>query len=501
MSGRGRRDTAWIAAIGLTLMLVVVVIGASEERAGSLARHVYIVPVVTAALRFGLAGGVLASVSGTLLHAPFVLPEIERVGLTERGADGLFSFAAFLLVGALTGALVDRSRRDRARYETALAVQRALSDGAPLEATLVNLRRALREGLGMTDVGLLVLEGDRAVTSGPLPAAAAARVLESAAPRFIADAGGHPRPRRQVVAPLVARGETVGVLSVERIGELGLEERAGVVTLAAHVGLALENARLVSRQRRFAEELGEKVACATRRLQEMDRAKSSFVATASHELRTPLTALLGFSELLVTRAFAPDEIRRLAGIVHQETERLVRIVDDLLDLSRVERGLPPTLRRAEVDVAPALLGAVEMFRRQQVAHHFEIDCIDGLPAIDADPDALDRILKNLVSNALKYSPPGPVRIRARAVGDDVEFQIEDRGCGIPASALPRLFEPYFRVPDGASAARGTGLGLAIVKSLIEAHGGSVSVDSTPGVGTRVTFTLPRSRRSSRAIAS
>ena len=133
-----------------------------------------------------------------------------------------------------------------------------------------------------------------------------------------------------------------------------------------------------------------------------------------------------------------------------------------------------------------------MFRRQQVAHHFEIDCDDGLPAIDADPDALDRILKNLISNALKYSQPGLVSVRARTGDDSVEVQIEDRGRGIPAEALPRLFEPYYRVPDGAAAARGTGLGLAIVKSLIEAHGGSVGVSSAPGVGTCVTFTLLRS---------
>ena len=486
-----RADGGWGTVIIVALAMITVLIAASGRGAGSPARHAYVIPVIVAALRFGPTGGVVVSVGAAFLYAPFVLPEIEWLGFTERGADGLASLTTFLLVGLLTGAVAQRSRRARGHYETALAVQRALAEARPLESILHQLRRTLRDGLRMTDVGLLVLEGDRALSCGPL--SGADLPPECATARFVPDAGGHPRPLRQLVVPLIARGETVGALSVERIGEIAAAEQAGIVTLAAHVGLALENARLASRQRRFAGELAEKIADATRRSDEMDRARSAFVATVSHELRTPLTALLGFGELLATRPFSSDEVHRLAGIVHRETERLVRIVDDLLDLSRVERGLPPTLHRTAVEVAPAVLSAVEMFRRQQVAHHFEIDCADGVGAIEADPDAVDRILKNLISNALKYSPPGLVTLRVRGVGHLIEFQIEDGGRGIPADALPRLFEPYYRAPHDAGAARGTGLGLAIVKSLVEAHGGSVSVASIVDTGTRVSFTLPRAR--------
>src|SRR5207245_1932345 len=125
-------------------------------------------------------------------------------------------------------------------------------------------------------------------------------------------------------------------------------ERDALVGFGAAVGLALDNARLAARQRRFAEELEHKVGEATARLGEMDRLKSGFVALASHELRTPLTALQGFSELLATRAFAPLEVRRLAEIMRGEIERLGRIVSDFLDLARLERGLAPALRRARV---------------------------------------------------------------------------------------------------------------------------------------------------------
>jgi signal transduction histidine kinase len=113
--------------------------------------------------------------------------------------------------------------------------------------------------------------------------------------------------------------------------------------------------------------------------------------------------------------------------------------------------------------------------------------------VDADPDALERILTNLISNALKYSPPGrTVRVGARPAPDGaaVDFEVEDEGAGIPAEALARIFEPYYRVPEAAGTARGTGIGLAVVKSLVEAHGGRIRIDSAPARGTRVAFSLP-----------
>src|SRR5262249_50702472 len=160
-----------------------------------------------------------------------------------------------------------------------------------------------------------------AVAGGGLVAGSlASEALETGRSQFVADIGGSPRPRRAFAAPLFAAGEPIGALAVEREGELTLGERTAIATLAAHRGLALENARLASRQRRFTEELSERIASVT-------ATKSTFVAVASHELRTPLTALLGFSELLAQRPFEADEVRRMAEVMHRETERLVRIVD------------------------------------------------------------------------------------------------------------------------------------------------------------------------------
>jgi signal transduction histidine kinase len=223
----------------------------------------------------------------------------------------------------------------------------------------------------------------------------------------------------------------------------------------------------------------------------MDRAKSTFVAIASHELRTPLTALLGFGELLATRQFSVAEVHRLAAIVHRETQRLVRLVDDLLDLSRLERGGAPTLRRTTLCPARALTGVAELFRH--AGPRLVVECAPMVPEIDADPDAVDRILKNLVTNALKYSPP-TVPVYVAAESDEtgfVRFTVADGGPGIPPAALPHVFEPYYRAPGAAGTAPGTGLGLAVVKALVEAHGGDIEVASEVGRGTRISFRLPR----------
>jgi two-component system sensor histidine kinase KdpD len=293
------------------------------------------------------------------------------------------------------------------------------------------------------------------------------------------------------VVPLVAGTATVGVLAVERGADIGAAERTALLALGAHVGLALENARLGAQQRRFADELADKVAAATRRLAEADRMKSEFVAIASHELRTPLTALQGFGELLTVRAFTGDEVRRIGEIIRGETERLARIVSDLLDLSRLERGLTPTLRRARVSVDDAIAGALALFVRTRTTHRIEVDCPEPLPAVDADPDAVDRILKNLVSNAIKYSPPGScVRVRARPAAGGVEVAVEDEGEGIGPDELARVFEPYYRAPGAARAVPGAGLGLAVVKALVDAHGGTIRAESGPERGTRMAFVLP-----------
>jgi two-component system, OmpR family, sensor histidine kinase KdpD len=137
--------------------------------------------------------------------------------------------------------------------------------------------------------------------------------------------------------------------------------------------------------------------------------------------------------------------------------------------------------------------AVEVLRRARTTHELEVDCAPTLPPLDADPDALDRIVKNLVSNALKYSPPGSrVRVAARPLQmpPAVEIVVEDEGGGIAEADLERVFEPYYRAHGAVRAAGGVGLGLAVVKSLVDAHGGSIRAENLTPHGTRMTLILP-----------
>jgi len=467
-----RRGLGAVAALTLALVTALIAQGGGDP--ASALRHVYLIPVAALALAFGRLGGALGAGATLVLYASVVLPALERSGLTPETIEGLVTFALVGGVGALGGTLTTRARRQRARYETILTVQRALADVTPLEAALRSVRAVLLDRLRAADVGLVVRDGEREVVVGAervVAGSVAARVLAGGPSVFVPDTGSGRRPRRVFATPLVVAGQPIGVLAVERVGELGDEERAALEALGAHVAVALENARLTSRARRFADELEARVATATRHLEELDRAKSAFVAVASHELRTPLTALRGFSEILAARSLAPDEVRRMAGIMGAEAARLGRIVSDLLDLSRLERGLEPTLHRVPVAVEAALTAT-------------------ALPPADADPDALERILANVVGNAVKYSPPdSEVRLRARRAGAMIEIEVTDRGAGIAGAALARIFEPYYRAPD-VGAVPGTGLGLAVVKALVEAHGGSIRIESTLHVGTRVTFSLP-----------
>jgi two-component system, OmpR family, sensor histidine kinase KdpD len=454
-------------------------------------RHLYLVPVVLAGLRFGVAGGLVAALGAVLAFGPFVLREIEGHGPTRAAAEGIVTLLVLAVSGAAVGSLAARAQRQRERYDTLRAVQRTLADLAPLDRTAARLAAVLTQRLRVDVVGL-VLDDGRVVTAGRVdPRSVAAYVLAHREPVFVVDAGTESRARRVVVVPLTSADESVGVLAVERLGDFSREERDALVGFGAALGLALDNARLAARQRRFAEELEQKVGEATARLAEMDRLKSGFVALASHELRTPLTALQGFSELLATRPFAPAEVRRLAEIMRGEIERLGRIVSDFLDLARLERGLAPSIRRAVLDPAPLIAAAVDLFRRTRTTHRLELHVDGALPNVDADADALDRVLKNLIGNALKYSPPGScVRVHARAVDGVVAVDVEDEGPGIPPEERARVFEPYYRMRDTAALGPGTGLGLSVVKSLVEAHGGTVHADAAPGTGTRMTVMLP-----------
>ena len=224
------------------------------------------------------------------------------------------------------------------------------------------------------------------------------------------------------------------------------------------------------------------------------RQQSDFVSAISHEFRTPLTSMRHLTDLLGSRGVTSEERRaQYYDLLAHETERLSRMVETLLSFGRIEAGAY-AFRLEPADPAELVTTAVDEFRRETLARGREIACEieDGLPPIHADRETLARALWNLLENAAKYSEPGtPIRAFARRRGTTVHIGVGDRGIGIAAGERERIFHKFVRGADATRAGiRGVGIGLALVKRIVEAHGGSMFVESAPGRGSTFTIALP-----------
>ncbi|MEX2159669.1 MAG: ATP-binding protein [Dehalococcoidia bacterium] len=222
-----------------------------------------------------------------------------------------------------------------------------------------------------------------------------------------------------------------------------------------------------------------------------EQVRRDFVANVSHELRTPLAAIKSLIETLEAGALdEPETAKDFLARANQEVDRLVRLVEELLELSKIESGDVP-LEREPVALADVIDGAVDRLLPQARAKHVELSYeANDLPIVLGDPDRLERVLANLLLNALKFTPEGgSIRVRAIAEDDSVVVSVADTGAGIAAEDVSRVFERFYKV-DRARGSGGTGLGLAIVKHMVEAHGGRVAVVSEEGQGATFTFTIP-----------
>jgi PAS domain S-box-containing protein len=230
---------------------------------------------------------------------------------------------------------------------------------------------------------------------------------------------------------------------------------------------------------------------------DVDRLKSSLISTVSHELRTPLTMIQGFSELLGTRAMDGERVAETANQIHASAERLGRLIDDLLSVSRIESGRLE-VRAKPLDLPVLVQDAVSPF---SAGRTIRLDIDGTLPQVVADPDLVHRILTNLVSNAVKYSPADTmVTVSARKKDGAVEVSVTDEGIGLTDAELEQLFTKFFRAerPE-VQEAGGTGLGLFITRSLVEMQGGQMHVESQPGSGSTFSFTLPPAAAHHRAV--
>jgi signal transduction histidine kinase/CRP-like cAMP-binding protein len=350
-----------------------------------------------------------------------------------------------------------------------------------------------------------------------------AKVVRERAPAQISDteAATH-HPNRDVFlrwgyrallgVPLLHGSQIVGAMCVRRkqAGEFSPQEVELVTTFARQAAVAIVNARLYS-------EIQEKAS----QLEVVSRHKSHFLASMSHELRTPLNAIIGFSEVLLDPDMGPfpqEEQHEFLDNILTSGRHLLRLINDILDLSKVEAGKmelhpePVSLR----ELAEGVLATVKSLATKKQLR-VESDVSGDLPPVWADPPRLKQILYNLLSNAIKFTPAGGrVSITARTVEsstnrgvhsalpideltnrpvdppkDVVEVSVSDTGIGIPGEHLERIFQEFEQVVDAALPRQeGTGLGLPLVKKFVELHGGTIRARSTPGRGSTFVFTMP-----------
>jgi len=226
---------------------------------------------------------------------------------------------------------------------------------------------------------------------------------------------------------------------------------------------------------------------------QLDRMKSEFVSTAAHELRTPLTVIMGFSEILLDEHGLADHQQEYLGIINEKAEVLERLIDDMLDLGRVESGRIVHVEKGHCDLVEVIRQAIADVQLTHGQHRFDADLPTAPVVLEGDPLRLAQTLENLLGNAVKFSPAGSlIQISCCQNGAVVEVSVRDQGVGMTPEQVGRVFEKFYRVDSTATSKQGLGLGMTIVKNIIDAHGGKIRVESRPGEGTEITFCLPLS---------
>ncbi len=296
---------------------------------------------------------------------------------------------------------------------------------------------------------------------------------------------GLQQPQSAICVPLIQGDNRVGALILQNLrqpGQFTLSDLSFIQAVADLIALAIVSTRL-------AEDLQSE-----RSLSEANRLKAELLSTLAHEMRTPLTSIKGYSTALLMEEadFSPETQREFLQIIDEECDTLQDLIHDLLESSVIEAGL------LKLEPQPAILPrlareVVDDIARRSRKHRFVVDFPEGFPIVEADPLRIMQVLRNLLDNAIKYSPQGGlIVVRGEARDTEVLVSVADQGVGIAPEDLNRLFEKFFRARTGLIRnVVGSGLGLPIARTIVEGHGGHIWAESKLGQGTTLYFTVPR----------
>ncbi|MGW1211581.1 ATP-binding protein [Streptomyces sp. NPDC002499] len=434
---------------GLVLPVLLTVVLAQVRGAVNLTSEalLFLLTVVGVACIGGVASALIASVTASLLLNYWFIPPVGSFTLDDPNA--LLALGVFAVVAGTVAAVVDRSLRLSRRSARATAEAETMSSlaGSIVRggATIPALLERTRETFGMESAELVDEPPD-----GPDGSDSIGVTVVPAGP------GAH----------LALRGRT-----------LSSSERRVLAAFAAHVGSAVERARLAE------------AAAEIEPVRAADRMRTALLRAVSHDLRTPLAA--GWAAVTSLRSrdveFSPQDRDELLAAADESMAKLNRLVENLLDLSRLEAGaLTLNLRATALEeVLPMALSDVP---------EVVVADVEAIPAVLADPPLLERVIANLAGNAARHTPPGtPVLVTASALAGRVELRVVDRGPGLPAAGRDRLFEPFQRLGDTDNTT-GLGLGLALARGLTEAMNGTLTPEDTPGGGLTMVVSLPFAER-------
>ena len=458
LTTRRRIAGAALGAVLLPLLTLVLVNTRSNFNLSS-DLLTYLVAVVAVALVGGLYAALATAVISSLLINYYFTPPLHRFTIAEH--NNIVAIAAFVIVGATVSLVVEFAARRTTQAASAAAESETLATlaGSVLrgQTGVSALLEQVRETFQLTSVALL--ERDSASDAARESAEPPWRVVESA--------GTQPCTKPADADTEVSVGERFALTVRGRA--LAASDLRVLGAFAAQAVTALEQQRLTA------------IAEAARPLEEADRMRTALLNAVSHDLRTPLAsakaAVTGLRSADV--AWTDSERAELLATADESLDRLHRLVDNLLDMSRIQAGAL-SIRRQPVALHETVPIALDSLG--PAARAVELDVPDTLPEVETDPALLERVIANLTANALRYAPPGsPPRVSASTHANSVELRIADRGPGIPENERERMFTPFQRLGDTDNTT-GVGLGLALSRGLMDALGHTLTAEETPGGG-------------------